>query len=51
MKLFPETQDIKKYLRFTEIIDFNNINIIGLALFLSGACKDEIEKTKSKSEI
>ena len=50
MELFPETQDIKEYLQFTEIIDFNNINIIRQALYLSSACEDEIEITKSVYE-
>lgn len=50
MELFSETQDIKEYLRFTEIIDFNSSNIIDLALYLSSACKDEIEITKGVYE-
>lgn len=46
MELFSETQDIKEYLQLTEIIDFNNLNIVGLALYLSDECNDEIEITK-----
>ena len=46
MELLLETQDIKEYLRLTEIIDFNNINIVGIALYLSDECDSEIEMTK-----
>ncbi len=46
MDLLLETQNIQEYLRLTAIIDFDNINITGIASDLSGKSGNEIETTK-----
>lgn len=50
MDLLLETQNIQEYLRLTAVIDFNNINIIGIALYFSGESGNEIETTKKVFE-
>ncbi len=46
MELLLETQNLEDYLRCTEVIDFDNQKIIGIAKFLSGEYSNEIETAK-----
>lgn len=46
MELLLETPNIQEYLRLTEVIDFNNINIVGIGLSLTGECGNDIELVK-----